>query len=1791
MDTQKLRAILGGLSGHLVADSAEQEREVERLHYMLSRSLVPEDIKETKQTSFTFENADLFSEANIKEARAESIRSLAEMRVSAEAEPEYRVFVREVPIRSTQIHGSLPLWAGGAAIERSIGPITRSDGRQFWFDFIRIEKLVALYVQGKPEPALLFKVRDRSLFVRSSLPLTTNAASSYNLSSGSIWINSRLLAADAPAGYYTGLTIQGGTIALSATPVTIDGKLTAQSSTIVRVDLRLRQVDAPAGTSSYGTDARDARLQLPERFSFNFSGAAGSQLDEISPARWKVYGHEAAFRREGAQAGAYDDLPHRVLIPLTCSEQVFEVADSRSPFHTLSGRARIRESAWALPAAPIDILNPSQAAGIGGLLVKCGRGLEATWRGLSETSELRLNRPYIIADPGRISVADKMATGATAHQRFELWRDEQNPHGTTLEVKYTEETPYFYFSFAEGNEALMTIGNADARIDRPVTVKGEPPAVRSKNTIVILGVSEAARLIYLFDDNILLDNLDLKKKPPVLPKPIALALNNALFKTTPINGCLLFGQLAEDLVKVSRANLFLTFGLLSYLPTLPDPYAANVKAFIRLQMRGQRSNSLMLSSQNELSVFMWLVCQVKWLSSATPEEDKVEVSFHFAPLQQQFGIPGGIETLFSDPQSSLQSTKSGAAHFEREHAISPASPLPVEAMQAESSSGVEARAVASDDVQRRAAVAGVHAGHGLPDYEELWNRGKEFLQADAFSLLDVSTNADLLGVSFGVNAFGGRQVSMRRTHAVVDRQGGEQQLVASNFPFQVEGMDVVSAAGFARTFMLPQISWEPLFNLSEQIIKPGDPPLFFNYYPNDGGPSYILNNSPRNVKLAPLPLTDFLVDSFSNADFFAIALFGMPFGMKALALLKKDYPGGREGTRVGFNSKPFEDNITGARQIRIDAGQASVKEKSRMFMGSCVQLNNVLGMDGVAKGDSTLGFSVTMIFNDNDFFKGPPIQDDGVPLTRIDMSGYGASIFSNWLNPKAPLASTSQAKFDVFVGRCAHEIVQVVSILYPWGIKVVRTITLRREASGYEFRHDSGWKAESEGLFDFRHYCYDPATMPMNTIEREGFYEFHPGCIGGLFNVKDIKETTAVQPFFGKMRIGPMQQYIDGAGILRTNGSSEIFLDYFLQPVFFNADVDIEDPISGFSTAHLKGKARKLVASKAILGFVQLKPLGQPLTVETLHGLIERQGTIGAPIDCVIDIGKTGQQMRVNRFDVSNSVAADGASKIFVVSARGSVVLPKEGSWGLVKHEHETGEVSPVPQELSVPLIRAGKLTRQGEELAPLPKPENELLRIANPTEILRSPQNGTINYGFLFTSDTQKALFLNPAFKASIAKSLLSKTPPLFADAFRLVNSKAIFPNIGNAVTNIGDCISLDQGGSKLKKVGDTYQLLQINREVGGILEEGYKLIKKADDVLFDLPSTEWELIDIGTFRIYIEYKADKVKKGNAETNMVGKLDFNINSFAGDVTERWKSRMRNVALVVDLKPVDRLMTIKGNWDSKKGKEAEYGGSTLGDEVPQPQIQFAEELKPAMDILQILQDLQGANYKEAFGRGVRLAMSNKAATWEYKFEASKEIPVIRFPPPLLDSPLAPLKLEAGLRLGAYFNAALKVPSSSNPSQLLPTAGGFLGFYGRLSVMCVSLAAATIYAVGQVNLDIGADTKTGPMLRMKFGFGAQIVVGLPVVGSVSLLYMVGVEIYTDAVQVQVSAFLLFQGKAELLAGLVSITITIEARGTVTRQIGSGRTDLAAQVTFAIEISIFLIIDISFSESWEERRQIA
>ncbi len=1797
METEQLQSALNGLIGHLTIETTEDKKKFERLGELLTKTSFATDSCAPLLETFSFEKSDLFFEDKISKKAQKSIALVAKSRSIAKEEPQFRVFRREVPARNHLIYGSVPNWAVGAKVESTVGPFVQADGRKFWFDFYTIQKFSKLYIQGINAPALLFKGAQSQIFeVDGNVSLGRRGNKNFTLAKGSLWITSNFLAANGPAGSYTGLTVLSGKITLSNDAQVINGKLTVAANTTITVSLDLDQPEVPNENpdSFFGIDARTMELALPKNLIFHFS-TQERKVDKVSESQWQLYGQGMDFTWNEQEQAEYLAQIGLINIPLRASSQHLEVLEIKSPFNTLAHSADLQKTGWLLPVAAIDISQPGTAAGIGALWAHGNKGITTTWQGLKNAA-LSLKSPSFIVAPGVILITDTSTGNGHATQSVDLWQDESNPFGTKVELAFPESKPFSYLSNADGNELIMYSANAEFKIDRPVKVDGTPPGIRSLNSLLLLAVNDTDKLIYLFDDNIVQDGATLTGTDPFKIQKFALALENALFKVSGVNGCVLFGSLTDDYTKVKNGFLFLTFGLFRYVPTLPDPYAANLGIF-RGQVRdGFRSSVSMVGGPAiGQGINSWLVCRVKWdKPEADDTNNKVEVSFHFAPLNNQFGGIS-LENIQEEKQIAKPSEKATSSENSTDF-LAVNNPIKKEVHDNllrvnENAAFAKAAHTAAATFTRIAinnppatALANRKELEPLPDMEEIWDGQTSRLRDDWFSLLDVSSNADLFGISF--NLFPKRD-------GVRFAQNSKAQ-TTEQFPLQVEGMKVVSQGINVKTFTVPQISWEPLINTTAPEIS-GDPPGGFNYYPNDGGPMHIINTGEDNVALAPIPLTDYLLKNFKEdtENFKALSFLTLPFGMRALALLENEHkatlPDGTIDTRIGskftFNSEEFENEIAGGRQIRLDAGKAFIAGESNMFVGSTVQINNVLDYQGNITGDSTLGRTVTDIFN-NEFLLQPfeLIRQRGVPLTRIDLSGYGATTFSNWLNPSAAFAATSQAKFDVVVGRCAHEIIQVVSMIYPWGIKVVRTITIFRVGTGYVFRYDSGWRAESDGRFDFRYFVNE---NPAVKIEKESPFEIHPGIIRALYNVQNIIETKAIKIEDGQM---VSAKFVDTDGLFKDNPASGNVLDFKLQPVYFDADIEVENVTTGFVEKTIKGVKIKVVPSKKIVGYVQSAPRGIPITKEVLRNLVTIQlGAIGGPVDCEVNLANSDQKMRLNRFDFNNSFGVNGSDITFALSGRGSVLLPKDGSWSMVKHERSNGDVSPVPADLSIPVIRNGKVVRKDDlEVKIDTAPKDALLRIADPADLLRQPTNATINFGFLQSTDTQKALFLAPSFEWG-SKKLNSKIPPLFVDAFRIVNSKGIFPNIGDATTNFGKAVPLLAGGinpfpkGTIQDLGqDIWQLMDITDTIDNVKQQGYQLIKEGINK-FDLPNTEFNLIDLGdgNFRIYIEYKG----KNDAGNETKGDLDFNINSLAQGAVDTWKSKMENVGIVVDLAGIDRLMRISGSWDSKKGQEASYPG---------PKLEFSPVLQPVIDILEILQQIQGEDYAGAVASGLKLAMSNKAGSWEYKFEASKEIPVLRFPVPdfLYNDPNAPFKLEAGLKLGAYFNAGLQVTTKTN--ELLPSAGGTLGFYGRISVMCVSLSVATVYAIGQVNLDIGADTKGGPTLHMKFGFGAQIVVGLPVAGNVSVVYMVGVEIFTAEGDLEVSAFLLFEGHAEILAGLVSITIRIEAKGTVSRKAlpdGSSRADMAAQVTFGLDISIAFIINISFTESWQEQRQIA
>ena len=108
------------------------------------------------------------------------------------------------------------------------------------------------------------------------------------------------------------------------------------------------------------------------------------------------------------------------------------------------------------------------------------------------------------------------------------------------------------------------------------------------------------------------------------------------------------------------------------------------------------------------------------------------------------------------------------------------------------------------------------------------------------------------------------------------------------------------------------------------------------------------------------------------------------------------------------------------------------------------------------------------------------------------------------------------------------------------------------------------------------------------------------------------------------------------------------------------------------------------------------------------------------------------------------------------------------------------------------------------------------------------------------------------------------------------------------------------------------------------------------------------------------------------------GSLDFDVDSFAASRGGPLEEPPEQHAMVVDLGPFPRLITIKGNFDAKKGSEAGYVGDPARScNFAAPQLELSDALEKAKDILQILAALQGGDYVGAFKRGLKIAMSNR----------------------------------------------------------------------------------------------------------------------------------------------------------------------------------------------------------------------
>ncbi len=1173
-----------------------------------------------------------------------------------------RVARRTLPFSSSAEPDSVPDWAAGRRVERTLGPFVDRDGRLVWFDIFAIVRHVSLVRAPSSTPFLTLPLRGFAI----------GAATSYDLPAGSVWILSRALTAAAPADGYSGVRIKKGRLRLSSAPSVAGLTLTIPNGARVTLELELDPPASTAPAASPGKDAHASSVQVPETVTFLFT-AAGGVLRAAADASLKVFGARFALQRKPAPA-RYEGSLNRVLLQFAVAPDELVITASRSDLLEVAGTARVTVGAWALPVAVVAAHQLGDASGAGALVLGADGGLRASWRGLrsSPGRPVDLGRLFLLAETDRVAIVAEQAKGAGADQSLKLWGI-PNPGHAEIRLRF-ERVRLRFESLAGRLDAVLVTSALEAAVDRPVPANGRRFTLRATDAVTVL-----------WDDaNASHALVQAPLSPPPGTDVTALALRNALLTVSPPTFLRFSGRLSgPDQVETGALALF--FRLLHFLFTLPDPYVTSQR------LPGRRAGTVPPTVSAPPSAL--LVSMVGWTKPSAPQ-----LSFALLLPGAQPAPPALLDqaaptTISSGPSANVEFFSVAAAvagaNIDTAHLPNPQ----------------RAREEDRQALQQLRAIFERAAG---PTRESL-------------VLVDVSTNVDQLGVAWGLRL----------------RDAGGVPAV----PLQIDGLDVVSPGQNSRLFLLPQFQWEPVRNVPNPDI-----PFFFPdrlVSGDDGSATLFGSNTARLVPIRPDRVLDNLVAEFNDPlrRQGVGARFTLPFGIEAAARLQPRRDVGL-GPWVGFGlvrPKSANSRFTGGYQLSLTAHSlaSGPTSMSPSLPGAAWQTRN--GVDpttGAPTGFSVLrgdivNEGVERFFNDE---MGPASANARVPVVRVDFAGYGGSIFSRWLNPNA-LATLSQVRFDVFVGRTAYEVVQIASVLYPWAVPVVRTITFERRKPGLVFRADSGWVATGPGIY--RYPPNDPAILPPPPPEWTPI-ETHPGVVRGAFNVRRIRET--------------------GRVVERVIGMETIEL--------LEVRLDADMHIDGVVTGQIQGT--DLVPSVDQVGFVQRAPKGHPLVPQHLASIMADEGPMGGPVNCEIEIGDSGQLIHVVRVDVDASHPAGGGVPEFAAAARGALALPEDGAaWSVARRRTSADEFEPVDPISGTPLIRQGRASN--------PAAASPFYRLADPRDLLgeSAPE---LEFGLLQTSDGHQFLLPRPRIQQG-ATSITSTERSLLADAYARSTSAGLFP------------------------------------------------------------------------------------------------------------------------------------------------------------------------------------------------------------------------------------------------------------------------------------------------------------------------------------------------------------------------------------------------------------------------------
>ncbi len=748
------------------------------------------------------------------------------------------------------------------------------------------------------------------------------------------------------------------------------------------------------------------------------------------------------------------------------------------------------------------------------------------------------------------------------------------------------------------------------------------------------------------------------------------------------------------------------------------------------------------------------------------------------------------------------------------------------------------------------------------------------------ALLDLSTNVDLFGVAIapplGQLALTG--VGRESYDQLTESMVASTQTTAA--PFGVADMTLVFNGADVAVFALPQVTWE-----SVEAQAPPDPPGSAPSPPvpipapgSDGPP--LLLAAPDNQQLvafAPQPVLTSCISNVAAGTPFA-AVFSLPFGLAGVIAEPNAPPPRRIGRRRRpllsqflsqggtFTSQTSTFPLNASAQLSSAVSltlapttTSAVNGADPMFAGFLLPagqgyLNELLGQ---APGGSSSVKDILI----GEFGPTPPRFSGGVPLARIDFSGYGTSIFSEWLNGLGAPPKIIKVQFETTRGRTAYEVIQAQSVIYPYCVSVVRTITMQRRNAGWVLCTDSGWQPVSSGLFQ----------VPTATGTNPSTATVHLGALSGAFNVRNIAERGA-----------PI--VVDG-------------LTY--QGVSFDADLGVANV--KVSTGGVPDeKLGTTVPSQQILGYVQLLPVGQPPTPQQLSDLVSNYGPFTPAVSFTAEVGNfgtgaAGTVLRCSAFEVAAATTSPSASNPPLgVALRGAPQIPRGGGWSMGVRNSKDQAPSSLPDDFPVPVVQNNSTP--------------DMWNIADVADIDSLQQPARL-YSLIHATGTNKVLFEAPQIPATALAAGNSAVPGL---QFPQISTPAPggFANPGSP--NLGDLASILGSSGLFPSLNSALSLFeagdlpQIQTMPGGI--------QYAKNYTFPVDSsgnpTATSIVDLSDIIVITLVYADTTQSPPT----LATLDYAVDSTASPSWTLSLGPLSAQVIVPAFSKVDPVLTITGSF-------------------------------------------------------------------------------------------------------------------------------------------------------------------------------------------------------------------------------------------------------------------------------------